>query len=171
MRPRVLAAAWGLAVTAVLVLAPYALRDRLPDPIATHWGSSGSVPDGSSSLTAHVVTTVVIWGVLWAALFAVSAWGHSRRANRAIWWGCLFGAGAMLVSVDASTLAVNLDAPDWRAALLPGWHVPAALGAMVAVGTLAGYLGRGPRDRHSPEAQAPPRSGWSRGGARSGSAA
>ncbi|MFD1535843.1 hypothetical protein [Nonomuraea guangzhouensis] len=35
MIPRFAAAAWGLIVSAALVAAPLALRDRLPEPLAT----------------------------------------------------------------------------------------------------------------------------------------
>ncbi|MEV4070596.1 DUF1648 domain-containing protein [Nonomuraea fuscirosea] len=157
MRPRAIAAVWWLAVTAVLILAPLALRDRLPDPMATHWGSAGTVPDGSSSLTGHVVTSSVTWAVMWLVLFALTRRGQARRAFRSTWWGCLFGLGALMLGLTASTLSVNLDAPGWRAAELPVWHVPLVLLGMVAAALVAARLGRGPEDEPSAGEQAPPR--------------
>ncbi|MEV0163550.1 DUF1648 domain-containing protein [Nonomuraea fuscirosea] len=157
MRPRAIAAVWWLAVTAVLILAPLALRDRLPDPMATHWGSAGTVPDGSSSLTGHVVTSSVTWAVMWLVLFALTRRGQARRAFRSTWWGCLFGFGTLMLGLTASTLSVNLDAPGWRAAELPVWHVPLVLLGMVAAGLVAARLGRGPEDEPSAGEQAPPR--------------
>ncbi|GAA1693328.1 DUF1648 domain-containing protein [Nonomuraea maheshkhaliensis] len=157
MRPRAVALVWGAAVTAVLILAPLALRDRLPDPLATHWGSSGSVPDGSTSFTAHVVTTSALWVVPWLLLVVFAGRAGARRGTRVTWWGLLFGLGALLLGAAASTLSVNLDAPGWRAAELPGWHVPLVILGLIVAGTAAGYLGRGPRDEPSPGEQAPPR--------------
>ncbi|MEV0379867.1 hypothetical protein [Nonomuraea sp. NPDC050643] len=155
MKPHVIAAAWGPAVTAVLLLASFPVRDRLPEPMATHW--SGSVPDGSNSFTGHLVTITIIWAGTWLLLLAVSARGQGRRVHRMVSRGSLFGAGALMLAANASTLAANLDAADWRAAVQPGWHLPAVLATMVATGLLAGYLGRGAPDRPAPESQSPPR--------------
>jgi hypothetical protein len=145
VRARVAAVAWWLAVAAALLLAPLALRDRLPDPLATHWGSSGSVPDGSSSFTGHLIMTQVLWAGLWLLFFLLGR-ARDRRAARVTSSACLVAMGVLLLGVDASTLAVNLDAATWREALLPGWHIPAVIAAMVAAGALAAYLSRGAPD-------------------------
>ncbi|MFC5832531.1 hypothetical protein [Nonomuraea insulae] len=157
MIPRAIAAVWGLAVTAVLILVPLSVRDRLPDPMATHWGASGSTPDGSNSFTGYLLTVAIIWVVLWPAMLAVSTRKVSRRPYRASYWGCLFGLGVLLLGANAATLLANLDAPDWRAAAMPDWHIPAVLAVAVVTGALAAYLGRGARDEPSPESPAPPR--------------
>jgi hypothetical protein len=158
VKPRVIAVVWGLLVGAVLLISPFAVRDRLPHPMATHWGSSG-VPDSAASLTGHVVTSVLIWAVTGGILVALAAFGRGMvmRMYRACWWGLLFGMGVLMLGANASTLAANLDVPDWRSALLPGWHVAAALGSALVAGALCGYLGRGEPDEPSPGSQAPPR--------------
>ena len=45
------AGGWFVLLTAVLVAVPLVLRDRLPEPMASHWGPSGA-PDGSMSFAA-----------------------------------------------------------------------------------------------------------------------
>ncbi|MFF4191840.1 hypothetical protein [Nonomuraea sp. NPDC001831] len=154
MNPRIPAAAWGAAVTAALVLAPLGLRDRLPDPLATHWGAAGV--DGSASFQAHVWTVAAVWTVVWVAFLAVAArgWALRHRNGRALWWGGLFGGGVLVLGTQASTLAANLDVPDWTAASLPGWHVALVVVGSLGVGVLAGSLGRGGPD--PVEAVAPP---------------
>ncbi|UBU16731.1 SdpI family protein [Nonomuraea gerenzanensis] len=148
MRARVVAVAWWFAVAAALLLAPLAVRDRLPDPMATHWGTSGSVPDGASSLTGHLVTTELLWAGLWLVFFLLGL-PRDKRAARTTSSACLWGMGVLLLGTTASTLAVNLDAATWREALLPGWHIPAVIAAAVAAGGLAAYLSRGAPDERS----------------------
>ncbi|MEV0615909.1 hypothetical protein AB0I81_21525 [Nonomuraea sp. NPDC050404] len=157
MRDRVIAVAWWLIVAGVLLLAPLRLRDRLPDPLATHWGSLGSVPDGSSSFIGFVIFTQVAWAVLWLVFFVLgNARGKQVRQRRMTSWGCLVGVGVVLLGAGLSTLSANLDVTGWQDALLPGWHIPLVIAAAIAAGGLAAYLGRGAPDEPSPEGQAPP---------------
>ncbi|MEV4394721.1 hypothetical protein [Nonomuraea sp. NPDC049607] len=146
MNPRVAAAAWGAAVTAALVLGPMALRDRLPEPLATHWNAGGV--DHSASFQAHVLTVAAVWTLVWVALLAVAArgWALRHRNGRALWWGGLFGGGVLVLGTQAFTLSANLDVPDWTAASLSGWQVPLVVVGSLGVGVLAGYLGRGAPD-------------------------
>ncbi|MET9069930.1 hypothetical protein [Streptosporangium sandarakinum] len=141
------AAVWGALVSAALVAAPLALRDRLPDPLATHWGSNGV--DGSMSFAAGLAPSLVLWGVAWVFLLVSAAHGEvlNRRGGRAGWWGFLVGGSVFALGVSGSILLANLDVADWRQAAMPGWAVPAVLGAAIAAGVLAGYLGRGEPDR------------------------
>jgi hypothetical protein len=152
--PRAVAAVWWLAVTTVLVLSTFAVRDRLPDPMATHW--SGSLPDGSNSLTGHLITSTAIWAVLGVGLVASAARAQARRVPRMTWWSMLFGMGTLLIGAQVSTLAANLDVPEWTAATLPGWHIPAVLAGMLAVMGLAAVLAKGEPDEPSPGNLEPP---------------
>ncbi|GII01913.1 hypothetical protein [Planobispora takensis] len=142
------AAVWGSFVTAVLVAAPLMLRDRLPDPLATHW-SGGSVPDGNASFGVALVFSVALWAVIWAGLLGSALHGAVLRARlpRVHWWGFLLGGAVFALGMQAVTLNANLDAATWHEALLPGWHVAVVIAASAAAGVLAGYLGRGEPDR------------------------
>ncbi|MDP4506202.1 DUF1648 domain-containing protein [Nonomuraea turcica] len=154
MNARVAAAAWGLLVLAGQVLLPLAARDRLPDPLATHWGAAAR-PDGSMSFAAYVGMMVLVWAVPGLGLLAtVRALTH--RQGRMLWWGVLFGAGVFAFGMNVTTVLANLDAPGWREARLPGWAVLAVVGATLAVAVAAGYLGRGAPDEPAPAGLRPP---------------
>ncbi|TDD06765.1 DUF1648 domain-containing protein [Nonomuraea deserti] len=86
MNPRAIATAWGLPVTAAFVLVPLAVRDRLPEPMATHWGHDGRA-DGSMPFTGFVAMGLLLWGVPWVVLLVVSGRAHVRRTGRMYWWG------------------------------------------------------------------------------------
>ncbi|NUT11507.1 MAG: DUF1648 domain-containing protein, partial [Nonomuraea sp.] len=157
MNPRAASAVWGAAVAAALVVVPLSLRERLPDPMATHW-SGGDVPDGSMSFAGDVLTSLGLWAVLCVPHIAIAVHGRAlaRRKSRAFWWGGLFGTGLFVLGVEVTTLMANLDAPDWTLARMPMWWVPLLLLGSGAVGVLAGYLGRGEPDPVSEEARPTP---------------
>lgn len=149
MMYRLVGTAWGLIVTAVLVLLPLSLRDRLPEPLATHWNDG---PDRSTAFTAHLVGTLLLWLVPWAILMGVVLHGRmlERRLSRVYWWSFLVGIGVLVVGMELGTLTANLDRASWTQAELSGWAVVAALAAAAATGALAGFLGRGAPDQPSP---------------------
>ncbi|WP_344953990.1 hypothetical protein, partial [Sphaerisporangium flaviroseum] len=150
------AVVWGALVAAVLVAVPLALRDRLPDPLATHW--SGSGPDGTMSFTGTLVFDLAFWVIAWVLLIGAVLRGVTRHARlwRAHWWGFLFGWAVLALGVAGSILYANLDVADWRQAVLPGRLIAAVVGAAAVTGVLAGYLGRGePDSARDYAAQAP----------------
>ncbi|WP_431892968.1 hypothetical protein [Nonomuraea sp. bgisy101] len=151
------AGAWGLTVSAVLVAVPLSLRDRLPDPLATHW--SGAVPDGSMSFTQNLLFSVATAVVVLAVMVGIALHGTAfdRRLSRAYWWGTLFGWGLFVVGAELSIMSANLDVPVWTQAKSLGWDVVAVLAVAAAGGILAGFLFRGEPDQATPEGEAPPR--------------
>ncbi|MGP3962579.1 hypothetical protein ACTWPT_41965 [Nonomuraea sp. 3N208] len=154
MNARVAAPAWGLFVLVAQILLPLTVRDRLPDPLATHWGP-GARPDGSMPFTAYVAMVVLVWVVPWLGLLA-AARAQSHRQGRMFWWGVLFGMGVFAFGMNVTTVLANLDAPDWGEARLPGWAVLAVVGAALATALAAGYLGRGAPDEPAPAGLRPP---------------
>ncbi|GAA5047752.1 hypothetical protein HNP84_000310 [Thermocatellispora tengchongensis] len=156
MTYRLTGAAWGLIVTAVLVTVPLSLRDRLPEPLATHWSDR---PDNSAPFTAHLVITLLLWLLPWALLMGIALRGRAleRRLGRGYWWGFLFAWGLFSIGVEVSTLYANLDRASWQEAELPGWTVLAVLGASAAAGVIAGALGRGEPDQAPPARERAPR--------------
>ncbi|MER6945534.1 hypothetical protein ABT294_16040 [Nonomuraea sp. NPDC000554] len=158
MKARTVTAAWGLIVAAAITGVPLALRDRLPDPMAVHWGLE-LVPDRAASLTSNVLSSLAMWGVLWLSLLGVALHGKvfQRRLGRIYFWGALFGFGVLALGTVGSTLLTNLDAPSWTQARLEGWQVGLVVCAALGAALLAGYLGRGGLDQRPPEGEQPPR--------------
>ncbi|TMR89799.1 DUF1648 domain-containing protein [Nonomuraea basaltis] len=156
MNPRITAAVWGLAGIAVQVLLPLAARDRLPGPLATHWGPDGR-PDGTMAFGPYLAMEVLVWAVPWLVCLAVRGRAPARRQGRMIWWGALFGLGVFALGMNVTTLLANLDAPGWTETRLPGWQALIVVGAALAVTLLAGHLGRGAPDELPPAGREPAR--------------
>ncbi|MER7010140.1 DUF1648 domain-containing protein [Saccharopolyspora sp. NPDC000359] len=149
-RTRFLAASglWALAVTAALLAGTLAVRDRVPDPLASHWGFSGA-PDGSTSFAGLLAVQLISWLVIALVAVAVGARGAQRRALRAS-TAAILGAGAVFViGLSALTTWANLDAADWRqASPLPVWQVLPVLAGTALGGWLGWWVGnRGPDAR------------------------
>ncbi|XVQ13599.1 hypothetical protein ACQP1W_13995 [Spirillospora sp. CA-255316] len=136
-----LAASAGLAL---LPAAPLALRDRVPDPLASHWGVDGT-PDGSASFTSWLVLVGAVWLIFCGGALAVGLRGWGRRRVRA-WTGATLGFGAgVTAGAVAATLGANLDRATWREAggLGGGTMALVLLGAaaVAGVGWLLGNVG------------------------------
>ncbi|MER5420796.1 hypothetical protein [Streptosporangium roseum] len=132
------AAGWVTLVTAVLVAVPSTLRDRLPDPLAVHWGPSG--PDGSAPFAVVLVAWAAVWLLIGGGACVAAAAGAARLRRRAgrMGLGALLGGGGLFcLAVQLATVSANLDAPDWRRA---GGLSLAALLAPAGL-ALGGWLG------------------------------
>lgn len=149
--------AWGLIVTSALVVIPLFLRDRLPDPLATHWSPDG--PDGSASFTVVVLVSLGLWLVSWAVAMGLALHGgvFVRRLSRMYWWGSLFGMGAFTVGMTLSMLISNLGSSAWQESALLNLTLVATGAAALVSGVTAGFLGRGEPDQQQPASEAPPR--------------
>ncbi|MEU7854572.1 hypothetical protein [Nonomuraea sp. NPDC049141] len=122
MIPRFAVAAWGLIVSAALVAAPLALRDRLPEPLATHW-RRGLMSDGEMSFTSYLLMSVGVWCVTWAA------WSEVRYPSQVGGWGIrglpgsatimLRGGECLIIRYrSGGQLAVSVDDAERGAALI-----------------------------------------------------
>ncbi|MFI6497234.1 hypothetical protein [Nonomuraea typhae] len=155
MRTRLVGTVWGLIVTAILIVVPLFFRDRLPDPIATHWSDR---PDGASSLTGFVLTSTLLWVAVWAVLLGIVFHGRmlERSLSRAYWWGSLVWSSLFVMGLSATTVYANLGRSSWTQAELPGWIVAAVVIASLGAGLAAGFLGKGDPDQAPPAGEAPP---------------
>lgn len=126
--PFAVALAVELALLAVL-------RDRLPDPLATHF--SGTVPDGFTGRTGFAFLCAGLTVGI-GALFVLAG---TRRATSARWSVVTgYGTAGLVTSALVSVLLVNADAADAAAdARTPLWHQIAALLVGMAMG-LVGWL-------------------------------
>ncbi|MEU4835705.1 DUF1648 domain-containing protein [Streptosporangium sp. NPDC023615] len=148
-------AGWFALVTVALAAPPLMLRERLPDPLATHWGVSGG-PDGSMPFAAFLLFEVGVWAVV-AGVPLVSVLvrpGQLRRRSARMGLGALLGgSGLFFLGLQAVTLSANLDAPVWWRAAPLGWGALVAILGLVAGGWLGALAARpGPDD--GPEATA-----------------
>lgn len=150
-----IAAGWIALVTAALIVAPLALRDRLPDPIATHWGPSGA-PDNSMPFIASLLFQVGLWALLAGGAWGVALAGTTvfrRRASRMGIGALLGGVGLFFLGLQAVTLVANLDASDWTQAADLGWDALLAVAGLLLGGWLGALAARpGPDDRPEPSA-------------------
>lgn len=168
---------WGaaLAVTAlplpVMVGTWLAWRERLPNPMPTHWGAGGRV-DGVTSLAA-VFTALCVAAAVGVLVAAVAAarrrWSwHARRAAAA--------TGAAVAGFAAGIWLMNallaLDVADAYQAPPPTWHLALMLtvatllpvGVFVALGAApAGSAAAGRPDADLPRIDLPAgqRAAWS----------
>ncbi|MGW4229809.1 DUF1648 domain-containing protein [Streptomyces sp. NPDC004980] len=124
------------AVALVVELVLFAvLRDRLPDPLATHF--AGTVPDGFTGRTGFAVLSAGLTAGT-GALFVLAG---TRRATFARWSVAIgYGTVGLVGSALASVLLVNAGATDAAADVrMPVWHPIAALLVGAALG-LVGWL-------------------------------
>lgn len=138
------AAIWVVGVLALLVSFPLVARDRLPDRVATHWGTSGD-PDSSMPFWAAAFFPALLWLALAVAVL-LTLWRARRRAGgvaASSWAGVTLGfTGVTLLGAQASIVRANLDRTDWRdAGSVTVWVVVTLAGA-AAVGVVALLIGR-----------------------------
>jgi hypothetical protein len=145
----------NLAVVASLV-APVAVWTRLPDPIASHWGTGGR-PDASLPLVADVVllcvvTAVIAYGPIVAARFPMP------RAQAQVLVAVAGFGSVLLAGVRIASVRANLDAPTWDAAAsLPVGTILVAVAAGVVAGLVGWAAARSRPDLPAPSTQAPSR--------------
>ncbi|MGW7102482.1 DUF1648 domain-containing protein [Streptomyces sp. NPDC054838] len=134
---------WAVGVLAALAALPPAASSRLPERLATHWGSES--PDGSLPIWAAALFPALLWAALVTSLaFAGRRGGAPVRA----WAGAvLLSGGIFLAGVQAAIVRANLDRPDWRDAGPVGAGVAITAATAVAAGVLGWLAGR--RGAHS----------------------
>ncbi|GAB2327089.1 DUF1648 domain-containing protein [Streptomyces griseoincarnatus] len=148
-------AAWVVGVLVLLVVFPLTARDRLPQRLATHWGTSGE-PDDSMPFWAATLFPALIW-LLLATVALLAFWraGRSTSATAVTaapaWAGITLGfTGVTLLGAQASIVRANLDREDWRdAGSVTGWAV-ATLVAAAVVAVAAQFIGRRARVTEPP---------------------
>ena len=128
-----------LAVIAASVLLMISWLPRLPDPVATHWGVSGS-PDGFGSPWSGIGLLAGI-GVVFSALMTYTALRAIGRgaAPASVRLTVVFSpVFAVLLSVIiAGSLGIQVDLDDASDADGYGWVLVAAAGAAAVAGVLA----------------------------------
>ncbi|WP_328299218.1 DUF1648 domain-containing protein [Streptomyces sp. NBC_00435] len=140
---------WITGAFALLAALPLATSGRLPERVATHWGSEA--PDGSMPVWAASAFPALIWAVLAVGTLLTT---RRRDAPTPSWAGATLAfTGVFMAGTQASIVRANLDRADWRDAGSVGLGITltsvAALAAS-ALGWIAGRRG----ERSSPAAGA-----------------
>lgn len=137
---RVLLGAPHLVAAAPTITVLLAERDRLPARMASHFAADGTV-DGYASRGALVAVAVGL-GVGMAVVFALLA-ATSARSGAVSRWdvprgtiALSWGVAALLGVIQYSAVTANLDHLDGTGVALPGWTIPAGLGAAVVAGAV-----------------------------------
>lgn len=142
----------AIAVVGVVVFL-LAIRHRLPESVAIHWGMGGAA-DGFAD------RDVVPWlfggfAVLIGGLLAVIAASSTKVvAGARLLWGLPLGVVAFVAALGVAVTAAQIDAtvaPD-----LPGWAIPLALGAGLAGWAVAAWLAGPPAAVPASTEPAPP---------------
>ena len=117
--------------------------DRLPDPLASHWGPTGQ-PDGSMPRWAGLLTTaalVVFVGFGLSILLARHVEGRRSPSPESL--GLTSFVSALAVGLAWMTVYLNLDAATWEQAKRLSWWMVLAVVIVALGGGLAGYrMGR-----------------------------
>ncbi|MEW2138893.1 DUF1648 domain-containing protein [Streptomyces sp. NPDC005409] len=132
------ATAWIAGVFALLAVLPLATSSRLPERVATHWGSAA--PDGSMPVWAGAAVPALVWAVL--ALGTVLT--TKRVGTQAPSWAgaTLAFTGIFMAGAQASIVRANLDRTDWREAGSVGLGIALTSVAALAAGALGWIAGR-----------------------------
>lgn len=136
----------GLLVVPALVNASWlawalAVRDRLPDPLASHFALDGRA-DAASSFGQFLVSPLRMVGIMWGTglvLAAIARRGPQRcRIERlAVAWSN--GVAVFAASTTVPALAANLDVANaFDVSLTPG--VIALMGIMPLVAAVVAWL-------------------------------
>lgn len=126
-----------LATFAATALTLLSWWDELPDPIATHWTTSGA-PDGFSS-----PAVLLAWfAVLGTATLAATLWGARPESSGAVRTivSLASGTGVFLMVSVLGTLAPQRGIPDAATVPLPGWAFLWGALAGIAAGFVTALL-------------------------------
>jgi hypothetical protein len=118
------------------VIPALASLDRLPDPVATHWGPSGA-PNGSMSTSVFLATVLLTTIVPGLIMFAISRRAHPHRFEIAPALGFLAAFAAVWVGVSLLVVEANVGVADWRQAATTG---AAQVGLVLGLGLGAGAM-------------------------------
>ena len=153
----VLAVAWSAVVLSLPWIVVATMGERLPDPVASHWGADG-VPDGFTPLATAWVWPAVIGLLLVALLLGLGMAMRQLRSMVSFSLGLatflgVLGAGTLVAQVDGAAAEASVDAAAAEASVdaALAWSMAAG----VAVGISAALLVR----RLSPVAAARPTAG------------
>ncbi|WP_234442186.1 DUF1648 domain-containing protein [Streptomyces sp. NRRL S-1448] len=158
-----------VAALTTVVLVYAVVADRLPEPLATHFTTTGGRADGygtAQDLLTVVLGLLVVFGAVFGALLQVRAFRPATPWLIAGGYATAAGVGYP----GCLTLLANEGVADASAVRLPLWHLPVLLVVALAAGVLGRLLAGAPPRLPHPESGGEPRldlppgtaAGWSR---------
>ncbi len=117
-------------IAVVLLVAPFAMSSRLPDPIAIHWGLDGA-PNGAGPVALIALISFVTVGSSWVVFVR----SHRAQIAHALAGSTTWFLTILFVWIEVSTVVANLDRTDWREAGSIG--LIAGLGVVVVAGLIS----------------------------------
>ncbi|HSK23197.1 MAG TPA: DUF1648 domain-containing protein [Egicoccus sp.] len=147
-RRRVLEWAIPAAAVAVVIIGPLLVWDRLPDPMATHWGLGGR-PDGAMPRIADLL--VLALGTVLVGFSPLLATRlRMPRSQARILVAAATGGSTLFAVLRVVTLRANLEATSWESAGDFGAATFAAAFAAAVVAAAVGVWAAGDRPDHQP---------------------
>jgi hypothetical protein len=129
-----------LTVICMAVVPPLVLWGRLPDPLASHFGLSGTPNGFMGRSTAFAGTwALAVLPSVWVTVGVLRSKRPSRAGDRVV-LGVLIGAIGVAASIDL--VVANLTAPGWRDAHNPAFGLVLLLGLPFALAALVYALAR-----------------------------
>ena len=138
---------------AVVAVAPLLVWSRLPDPMAVHWGLTGT-PDGAAPRLVDLLLLTLAAALLGFGPL-VAARARMPRWSARVLVGTAAGGSALLATLRIVTLQANLDAATWDAAAPLGLRDLALALVVTAIATLLGAALAGDRPDDAPTTHAP----------------
>ncbi|MET9295927.1 DUF1648 domain-containing protein [Streptomyces sp. NPDC003077] len=146
-----------------------AVRDRLPDRMATHFEMSGTADDfvSTSGFVGVAVGMIMIFGVVFGGLTVAGA--RAGRPRTVVTFG--YGLAGLLGYLMGAVLLSNADVADPATVHMPVWQIGPGLGAgLIAAAAGWALAGRDPSAPPAPDSGTAPRlplgpgeaAGWSR---------
>lgn len=146
---------WTLVVPALVTAATavwaFSVRDRLPDPVAIHWGPTG--PDGAGSFAELVVVPLaIIVPVMALGMWALGTFAGQAALTRRLAGAVSVWTAALVSGITLTTATVQLDVADWTLAGALEAGSVASLVVASGLAALAGWLtpGDAPRPTSAP---------------------
>ena len=126
-------------LVASIVIAPLAYSSRLPDPLATHWGSGG-LPDGRLSVGGLLAVELVVSVGVWVMLI----WSGRRGIPISPAPALAYFLIAIFAAAQTSIVERNLDAATWEQARpLNGGTILLVVGFAVVMAAIGWSLAGG----------------------------
>ncbi|MFC4535918.1 hypothetical protein [Sphaerisporangium dianthi] len=143
-----------IAMFAITAVTPFALFERLPDPVAVHF--TDGEPDASAPLQPTVLEMLLLGAIAWLVMAAIAWLRPAGSIGYRLAAGAAVGVTVTIcLTVLLGLVAANLDAVTWRQA-----STTTAAQAVTLLSGAAGFLLAAvvvhPRRRPRQDPQAPP---------------